>query len=285
MTGTKIVKLRLDEGAGERLPSLKRHAVAAALGLWETTEYKGWDDSKGFYEKLMWEAKEYRATAKDVQAIADQLEERHSSEDWYPQKAGILLTVMMQNSSESEFTLKTETHLAYVGYRLFGGKKITVEGDVASNVGRHMTEGHIHVKGEAGSNAGHHMMNSTLRIEKDAEGWLGESMGENSSIYVGGKAGGSVGEGMWGGKIEVVGDVGDNAGKRMQKGELIIGGNAGNNLGENMSGGHIHVKGNCGWGTADCIGRGRIDIDGNVKNFGYIGINKEVYHKGKRTKG
>ncbi|MFH0860798.1 MAG: hypothetical protein V1921_06320 [Candidatus Altiarchaeota archaeon] len=288
MTGTKIVKLKLEDGgAADRLPKLRTHTVDAALSLWDSIEYRSTDYSRDVYEKLLEETRDFNVTNEDIQAIADRLEKNFSKKDdiYSPHKAGILLTVIMQNSSENAFRLKTKTPLSYLGYRLFGGKKITIEGNVDENVGRHMRDGHIHVKGSTGMNAGHGMRNSTIRIDKYGGYWLGREMGEGGEIYVGGDASQNIGQEMTGGKIEVTGNVDNYAGTRMEAGQIIIHGNARHHLGEEMRGGSINVAGNTGKYTADRITGGRIDIGGKVESFGDISDSRgEVYPKGKRVR-
>ncbi|MEM2934136.1 MAG: hypothetical protein QXL78_04335 [Methanocellales archaeon] len=154
--------------------------------------------------------------------------------------SGVFLSLLVNESEDSEFELELEERINYMGKE--NRKKITIKGDVGSYLGYYMQGGEIIVQGSAGSRAGSCMNGGRIIIKGEAGDWLGESM-QNGEIIVEGSAGAGVGFNMAGGRIIIKGDTSHSLGYGMRAGEIIIEGNAGPGTGGNMLGGEIWVKG------------------------------------------
>ncbi|MFH0860826.1 MAG: hypothetical protein V1921_06460 [Candidatus Altiarchaeota archaeon] len=286
MTGTKVVKLKLEDGGlGDRLPKLAEDPlVKEAAEFYDNWEYNMLVASRRFYEETLEKAKQWNLTSSQVQRLVEGLEGKltpgHEAE--YSEKTGIFLSAIIQGSSTSEFEFKTRRPLTYLGFQLRDGKKITVHGDVGDNTGRFMESGEVRVKGNAGSETGNFMKGGKIIVEGDAKNMTGHLMeageidvrgeaGDHSgsemvdgTIRVGKSAGKNTGEKMRGGKIHVTGGAGDRTGYGMQDGYIEVGRDAGMFTGEWMAGGKIHVKGNVKEETGKRMINGEIIVDGDA---------------------
>ncbi|MFH0860868.1 MAG: hypothetical protein V1921_06670 [Candidatus Altiarchaeota archaeon] len=166
MTGTKVVKLNLENGGfQEGLPSLKKNAVVEAVAIFMQAEYSGADT---YYDKVLAETAGLDMKPQEIQETLEMLEKGYGHEEHFPVRAGSLLTALMQNSSQQEFSIKPKTPLDFLGYRLHDGKKITVEGDVGGYLGREMRNGTIHVNGNSGNHTAAGMGGGTIEVDGDA---------------------------------------------------------------------------------------------------------------------
>ncbi|MEM2924212.1 MAG: hypothetical protein QXJ68_00795 [Methanocellales archaeon] len=154
--------------------------------------------------------------------------------------SGIFLSLLVNESKDSEIELELEDRINYLGKE--NRKKIAIKGDVGNYLGYYMQGGEIVVYGSVGDRAGSCMNGGRIIIKGRAGDWLGESM-QSGEIIVEGEAGVGVGFNMAGGRIVIKGNVSHSLGYGMRAGEIIIEGNAGAGAGTNMLGGEVWVKG------------------------------------------
>ncbi|MFH0860806.1 MAG: hypothetical protein V1921_06360 [Candidatus Altiarchaeota archaeon] len=255
MAGTKIVKLRLQGGSDDRLPSLKdsivpENVIEAASTAFEKSVWSPL--MVGMYDEAGRRIKEAdpenvlfgSLNSGQIQTLYQKLEESFKGDKEYDYKMGTFITQLMQRSTKSEFKLKVSSLLQCFGMNLSGGKKITVEGDLGNYAGLEMSDGQLIVDGSVGAWAGQGMTGGYLEIGNNASSWLGFKMN--------------------GGKIVVKGNVGDFAGER-------------------MDGGKIFVHGNAGKYAANFMKDGLMDIRGDVEEFGKI-AGGTVHHRGRKVK-
>ncbi|MFH0860865.1 MAG: hypothetical protein V1921_06655 [Candidatus Altiarchaeota archaeon] len=283
MTGTKVIKLRLDEGGTpEKLPELKQDVVGAVLKFMEDTAYRFsfGDQPDEYYDKALDATRGLNATSDQVQQLLETLEHKIEEEEAsvppegkpinvpagcylkYKMGSGPVLSALMNNSSHEKFELATRLPISNLGYKLSGGRKITVNGDLGSHTGAKMSDGIIKVNGKVESCTGAGMSGGTIHITKGA--------------------GDSAGLGMIDGTIKVDGSVRNETGLAMKGGKIIIGRNAGEKTGDNMAGGEITVRGNTGKDTGWRMYDGTIDVYGKIQLSKSV-FGGEVRHKGKKV--
>ncbi|MFH0860838.1 MAG: hypothetical protein V1921_06520 [Candidatus Altiarchaeota archaeon] len=217
MTGTKIVKLKLEGGTGERLPKLMDSQVSEAVSFYNGWSYDGSNGSHFTDETL----KRFRGLdfkTKQLQEIVDILERTAPDERWYSAKAGYFSSALMRGSTEKEFRLNVRKPLDYFGNYLSDGKKVTVYGDLGDWTGRMMEDAHIIVKGNAGGDTGNFMDGGSIDVKGNAERYTGSHM-TGGRIHVYGNAGDYTGDDMEGGRIEVGGTIG-GIGTALKGGEI-----------------------------------------------------------------
>ena len=179
-------------------------------------------------EALYWKALEgimqIGYSASNIERFSLALAE-FQNEKLFGQKAGFLLSALMNNAEASDFVIHTR-HLQlppdYLGYK--NTKNITVKGNINDHVGDSMKGG-------------------TITVEGDARDWVG------SNIH--------------GGAIIVKGNAGRVLGLEMKGGSITVEGNAGDMLGWDMKGGEIHVEGGIE-NTAHFIEHGKIFHKGRL---------------------
>ncbi len=213
--------------------STEKQFVTGAPYQW-FTEYK-------YYTRVQHKIKRVEYTKEDIRkfciALADFQEEKN-----FDKKAGIFLSVLINNMKEDSITITT-SHLSvkpcYLGYRNI--KNISIDGDVDYGACTLMKKGSVIVRGNTG--------NST-----------GEGM-DGGELIITGNAGNNIARDMKGGLILVKANVGYEAGESMEGGKVIIEGNADYDLGRHMEGGEIHIY-------------------GDPQNFA-CGDGGKIFHKGK----
>ncbi|MFH0860817.1 MAG: hypothetical protein V1921_06415 [Candidatus Altiarchaeota archaeon] len=264
MTGTKVVKLKLEDGGAERLPHLKESAVSKSLEVYKKTENMSLSDHMlmlDYHETVSKESKGLDLTSAEIQELSDLLEDSASVGLSHPFRRGIFLSALIQSSSQKKFRLKTKTLLHCIGYMLNDKeKKITVEGDAGDYTGQHMNAGQVSITGNAGDFTGWSMSGGSIKIEKDARNNLAAFM-SNGIILVKGNARDYAGQEMVGGRLHIGGtarnylgnsvksnatirvekDIGDHAALMMSGGTIEVKGKAGKYLGSHMVGGTVKV--------------------------------------------
>ncbi|MFH0860831.1 MAG: hypothetical protein V1921_06485 [Candidatus Altiarchaeota archaeon] len=245
MTGTKVVKLKLEGGGGlaERLPELRDTLVEKAMIAYGGLAYDR--NYQLFYPPLLESLRDFDVMPKELQAISDRLREVYSGQNGFSEIAGMFLTALVQNSNTSEFKLKLKSPLNLIGIGLSKGKDLTVEGDVGELLGAFMEGAKIHVTGKAGDLVGRSMEKGTIKVDGDAGNQAGLHM-ENGTIEIGGNTGYALGDGMRAGSITVGGNTGNELGLAMQWGYIKVEGDAGDMIGEFMEGGTIEINGKMG---------------------------------------
>src|SRR3989338_22120 len=159
------------------------------------------------YDNVFELLKDIRCYAKDIErfsiSLADFQDEEHFSE-----KAGIFLSAMINNSSDTDFIIYTKylaegtKEIRGIGYK--NTKNITVDGNVGDDIGWGMSAGRILVKGDANefvgwgisggtiiirgyvSSAGEHATGGKIVVQKGLFS-IGEGMGSGCEIYSNGK--------------------------------------------------------------------------------------------------
>ncbi|MFH0860789.1 MAG: hypothetical protein V1921_06275 [Candidatus Altiarchaeota archaeon] len=243
MTNTKIVKLKLDEEGGEKLPALKDPTVREVLGVYDGIQSSR-ESKSARYDHMLGAVKGFDVTETQLHDIVNALDGRQRTFD-DKVKGGLFLTALAQNSSTNEFKIKVGTPYVAVGCKLGIGKKITVVGDLGEQTGREMDGGTVHVMGNAGQKTGNRMRRGMIIVEKDADTHLGYKM-SGGKIHVKGNASVFAGCEMNGGEIEIDGDSAGDTGFCMQSGRLIVHKNVGLQTGGWTSGGTIVVDGEIG---------------------------------------
>ncbi|MFH0860794.1 MAG: hypothetical protein V1921_06300 [Candidatus Altiarchaeota archaeon] len=225
MTGTRVVKLRLDDGGtAEKLPKLKEDPVETALGLYEMLRDK--PVPEGCFQEAMALTKHLNVSSDELQSIYDRIEGNYLEDKSSIDEAGVFLSALINNSGHHTFVLKPKVLLHYFCYKIQKGKDITVLGNVGLGVGWEMDGGKIKVEGNAGGDAGYTMYAGDLHITGDVESSCGAHM-KDGNIYVGGNARNNAGHFMEGGRIHIHGDSGPETGFAKKGGELIVDGRRG----------------------------------------------------------
>ncbi|MFH0860872.1 MAG: hypothetical protein V1921_06690 [Candidatus Altiarchaeota archaeon] len=206
MTGTKVVKLKLEDDGREKLPPLKEDSIVAhVVEVYGQREYRGrFTEIAEYYDNLLEDIEGLDVRPRQLQRIYDTLEETYPKEPKHVNKLGIFLTALIQKSTSEEFELKVRKPLGHLGYLLKGGKKITVSGNLGEAAGHCMKDGKLIVKGNTG----------------DTTGW-----------------------GLEGGEIILEGNAGKNTAHGMKGGTLHIRGNSGIWTATAMEGGILKVDG------------------------------------------
>ncbi|MFH0860805.1 MAG: hypothetical protein V1921_06355 [Candidatus Altiarchaeota archaeon] len=248
MTGTKVIKLKLEEGGRDSLPELKDSVLRRALKVYEAAPSSGFgldsDDVQGVYDMMVQGTRGFNASPAQVEQVLTELEMAYSQDDAYPEKVGLLLTALVHDSFHREFkiSLQKDRPLNFIGYKLGKGKKIIINGEV-DDLAPHLDGGEVEVFGNGGNHAGY---------------------------------------GMTDGKVHIHRGVGVCAGECMRGGTLIVDKNAGDWTGARMVGGDLIIKGNAGEYTCNGMEGGRVDIGGRIKNLSDEIKGGEVYHKGEK---
>ncbi len=176
-----------------------------------------------YYSMIRDAAGGLRYSAKDVETFSIALS-AYQRDGWFPYKAGLFLSALINISKEDEFVIHT-THLAepvhYLG--IYNTKRISVHGD-------------------AGMYAGNLMKSGTMIVDGNTDFRLGCDM-KGGCIILKGDTGNEVGSRMADGSIVVEGNAHDFVGAYMDGGEITIGGNT-RGLGHHMRGGRISINGN-----------------------------------------
>ncbi|MFH0860779.1 MAG: hypothetical protein V1921_06225 [Candidatus Altiarchaeota archaeon] len=240
MTGTRVVKLKLEDGQRSgNLPNLKDPLVEKALRLYDLREGVSVDPTEaGFWDyhnDVTFEAGDLNVSPSQLQEVYSSLESRHGGDSQFSIRAGLLMTALIQSSKASEFNLTVASPLDYIGFSLRAennaDKRVTINGNVGDHTGDRMRGGEIHVTGDAGDYSGYSMHGGIIRVD---------------------------------------GSVKDDTGVAMVSGKIEVGGNAGQRTARLMRGGEVHVHGNAGDETADQIEAGTLKVDGTVSHYGDI---------------
>ncbi|MFH0860811.1 MAG: hypothetical protein V1921_06385 [Candidatus Altiarchaeota archaeon] len=245
MTGTKIVKVRLDgNGAGDGLPRLREDpTVKKAVDLFESLPYNisASDDSK-YFDGVIDGCEGWNLQSPEIQKTLDTLIEKHSMSAGFIKRAGLFISALIEGSTHRKFDLEVHQPLDYIGYHLRGGKEITLKGDVGKGLGFGMggiEASSITLDGNAGFGVGGWMCSGKIHVKGDAGNSVGfclgkfffPDMGERGIplphtpplIIIDGNAGTETGNGMREGKIQVNGEMGENAGPSMDGGIIEAG--------------------------------------------------------------
>ncbi|MFH0860832.1 MAG: hypothetical protein V1921_06490 [Candidatus Altiarchaeota archaeon] len=222
MTGTKVVKLRLEDSGTGGLPNLKEGVVGRAVKLYEDSTC---DVVNDYYAMMAEATRDFDVRPAELQRIIDIIEKK-SEGDFDDNKKGAFLTVLMQNSRSQAFRIKIKSPVSCLGVNLKGDKKITVVGDLLDETGACMEGGEIHVKGNVKDYTGSSMTGGKITVDGNAEDLTGTAMA--------------------GGIITVKGNVGENTSLHMTGGKLEVGGEIAGISGR-VHGGEIYNKGERVW--------------------------------------
>jgi len=131
---------------------------------------------------------------------------------------------------------------------------LVLEGDLRQvrQIGRGMTSGRLTIRGNVGTELGAEMTGGTIDVEGSVGDWAGAALG-GGLIRIKGNAGKFLGAaypgsriGMREGVILVEGNVGDDTGLTMRRGLIAIAGAAGDGLGRALIAGSIFAFGPVG---------------------------------------
>ncbi|MFH0860814.1 MAG: hypothetical protein V1921_06400 [Candidatus Altiarchaeota archaeon] len=226
MTGTKVVKLRLEDD-GKDLPKLKGSVIDEAVELFEKIDWE--NNLVGYHEKVLKKTRRLDANSAAVQGIVYQLEDNFAKGDmqdkFYFKRMGAFLTGLIENSTSEELEFETRTPLDYIGYLMNAEKTITVNGAAGDMTGYMMRRGLIRVKGDSGFWTGCQLAGGKVEVEGSTGEYTGQQM-ETGEITVKKDAGRKTGLRMKGGRIEVGGSIGDigpviKGGEIYNKGERV----------------------------------------------------------------
>ncbi|MFH0860788.1 MAG: hypothetical protein V1921_06270 [Candidatus Altiarchaeota archaeon] len=288
MTGTKIIKLKLEEGGtADKLPSLKvdvvdKGMVDKALGVYRETMHMGnftahpEEKHDEYHQSVLEATKDCNVNSATLGMVADILQSKDYVEEMerakgaqfrsvVSDKMGFFLTALIQNSEHSMFRIKATKTMDYIGYQLKGDKTIIVDGNVGVATGSQMEGGTIIVDGSEQSHLGSNMRGGFIHLKGNARDYVGTRMS--------------------GGEIIIDGNVGTVVGREMTDGKITIGGNVESNVGIEMSGGEIHIKGDVerDWVGSEMRG-GIIRVDGESKGVSRWYKRGEIWHKGKKVR-
>ncbi|MFH0860842.1 MAG: hypothetical protein V1921_06540 [Candidatus Altiarchaeota archaeon] len=171
MTGTKVVKLKLEEGVGGKLPKIREDPVEVALKLFDDTKYLG---PGQFYHDTVKNTRGVSVSPEQLREILKHLEGRWDADYKYSARVGAFLTALIRNSEHESFRIKPQHRIHTLGVYLDREKEITVEGDVGDWLGDNMKAGTIIVKGDAGEYAGGDQHGGEIIVEGSAgpcAGW------------------------------------------------------------------------------------------------------------------
>ncbi|MFH0860869.1 MAG: hypothetical protein V1921_06675 [Candidatus Altiarchaeota archaeon] len=243
MTGTRIVKLKLEEdGSPEKLPQLMGDKTDEIVRVYRETGFDSFHYIN-YYNEMLRRTAKYNLTPKQLQNVVTVLElERSRSLDKYQPSAGLFITALIQNSGHDRFEFRVRERLSRLGHRLASGKEIIVDGDVENFTGESLQGGSITVDGSARECTGSSMRKGKILVKHSCENYTGSGM-SGGSITVEGRAGDETGHEMKGGTIRVDYHVGDKTGQRMSGGLIDVGMTAGHDTGEKAFGGIIKVGG------------------------------------------
>ncbi|MFH0860781.1 MAG: hypothetical protein V1921_06235 [Candidatus Altiarchaeota archaeon] len=279
MTGTKIVKLKLEGGGDEKLPKLMvEPAIEKALKLCNSQElgvyYK-------FRQSVIEGSRGFDFDSKQVQKLIYALEAQHGDDKDYTQKAGVFLSAIMQGSTVKEFNITVVKPLDWLCYMLEGGKNVTINGTVGANLGDQMKDGKITVNGDAGMSVGNEAFGGRIIVNGNAGEFVGNGMA-GGNVLVKGNAAGRAGYKMEAGDITIAGSCGDGLGQWMLAGNIHVKKNAGNDTGLGIKGGKLKVDGDVGENTGWNMEKGIIELGGDYKSLSEDIQGGRILHKGKQ---
>ncbi|MFH0860860.1 MAG: hypothetical protein V1921_06630 [Candidatus Altiarchaeota archaeon] len=206
MTGTKVVKLKLEAGGDDSLPLLKDPIAEKIATLYKDTADRYRTDPSAQYMMVEPHTRKFNLNSGQIQTILLALEKTFGEDEHFHWRAGIILSALINNSKDKEFRIKTATPLSCLGYNL-KGKKLVVDGDVGNLTGAHMINGELVVNGNAGDNTGWDMHHGRIRITGNAGARTGHHMSGDTIIKVEGDAGAETGHLMHDGVIDVGGRI------------------------------------------------------------------------------
>ncbi|MFH0860820.1 MAG: hypothetical protein V1921_06430 [Candidatus Altiarchaeota archaeon] len=233
MTGTKVVKLKLEDGSiSGKLPPLKDKFIGSfvekASDLFVNArllEFHNGESRIAYQKAYKWlldETKNVNVSPEELQEIFSRLDQRYGGSEEYSFDAGFILTALVQNSSHNDFRIRSAIGYDFLGYSLKKGKKITFEGSAGCWTGHSLDGGTLIVEDSVSSWAGSGMTGGYIEVGKNAGGWLGDSM-KGGEIRVKGDSDAYTGERMEGGKIMVDGKI-EGISKEYRRGEIWEGG-------------------------------------------------------------
>ncbi|MFH0860862.1 MAG: hypothetical protein V1921_06640 [Candidatus Altiarchaeota archaeon] len=175
MTGTKVVKLKLDaEGVGDKLPKLKDPIVEAAVRVFDENEWVS--DAFTDYNNLDEKLQGISVTEDGLNRVIEIIEASHEPDGALKRNLGLFVTALVKNSPKNRFTVRAKNPLTYLGFAMDKGKGITVEGDVGDMTGYHMAGGRVTVKGNAKDGTGCNMVAGRIVVEGNARDGTGDMM-------------------------------------------------------------------------------------------------------------
>ncbi len=144
--------------------------IDAVKVVWQKIRYDKCDDWRfpAKYKEVFELLKDINCSAKDVERFSIGLAE-FQDERYFSDKAGTFLSAMINNSSDTHFIVYTKylsggtKEVRGIGH--MNTKHITVEGNVANDVGWGMSSGKILVKGDANEFVGWGMVGGVIVIE------------------------------------------------------------------------------------------------------------------------
>jgi formylmethanofuran dehydrogenase subunit C len=273
-------RFRPEEERIARKTDVKEDAVLELLKrAWADFRF---DPKKHFgddnYEAALEAVKGIPYCSSDVEKLSLALAEFQGIEG-FPIRAGNFLSALINGGSDSDYVIHTDhldQKIDFLGRR--NRKKITVMGDVGSEVGYGMDGGSITVKGDAEDNAGKWMRDGLIAVEGNAGENLGFCM-QGGLVVVEGDAGDTVGHGMKGGVINVRGNAGWGVGCEAGAGYIILEGNATDGV-FCHEGLMVIIGGNVKGLLGSHMSGGEIRVLGDFEKLGEITGGK-IYHKGK----
>ncbi len=272
----KKIEVAESEGVKTLLEFYEKNHITADLAKlsWVREAYSS------FLEKIQ----DLEYTSKDVTSFSLKLK-AYENEQLFSQKAGLVLSALINNSTEENFEVFIEhfsENISFLGYN--NEKKLTVVGCGGHGLGILMQKGSIHVKGDAGGSIGNDMIDGNIIVEGNAHSSIGSSM-KGGRIEVKGCVHqdglDSVGFKMDGGVIVLSKLIGGAIGPSMNNGSILIENAKAHSAGELLVGGSIKINN----GSIDRVGEeskgGKIEINGEIKNI-FEDCNAEIYYNGKK---
>ncbi|MFH0860852.1 MAG: hypothetical protein V1921_06590 [Candidatus Altiarchaeota archaeon] len=265
MTGTKVIKLNLEDGgSAEKLPKLMDSGVEDVVKAFTEVKFKSVDE---YYGLVTDRVRDFDVTQLQLQRVLNSIEAQAGSRKFFERDAGLFLTALIQTSDRDEFALEPTMPIGYLGHKLAGGKKITVKGNVGNQIGHLMQDGTVIIEGSAQNFTGYEMTGGEIIIKGDVGASTGNNM-RGGKIHVIENAGDLTAQRMAGGMIEVDGKVGHHTGENMQAGTIKVKGDAGVGTGCGMEGGLIELGGNAGANTGELMrGTGKIIVNGKIESI------------------
>ena len=200
-------------------------------------------------------------------------------ENRFSEKAGLMLSALMNSSQEDGFIIHT-SHLSlppgYLGINCI--KDILVKGSACKFLGFWMERGSITVTGDAGDYFGG-IHGGKAIVEGDCGDYAGQGM-FGGEVIVMGNARNYAGNLIRGGSLVVCKDAGTLVGNEMEGGSIIIRGNAAMGAGNGMKGGKIVVEGDAGEGVGYGMEGGEIHVHGKIESIAENLKHGRIFHKG-----
>ncbi|MFH0860807.1 MAG: hypothetical protein V1921_06365 [Candidatus Altiarchaeota archaeon] len=236
MTGTKVVKLKLDDGSlGERLPQIRENTAEKAVELYLTLGER--DPIISCHNRAVSAFQEYDASSTQLQNVINTLEENFGSDEEYSWRAGFIVNALVLNSKHARLKIKPKLPLDYIGFKMDAKKHITVEGDLGDETGADMQDGRIHVGGSAKNQTGSGMKGGSIQVDGNVN-WLTAANMQGGTLHIRGDAGNALGFGLCGGTIIVEGNIGNRTADMMHGGVIKAGGKI-ESIDENYQSGEI----------------------------------------------